>query len=752
MARDIYEHLGTYGPDEKLLFDKTGMLLPARGKYWWVDHLARMISQRVMRRRVQRTKAGGRRKGEPEPADEAPAGVPFVPIAIGVGVLGLLLLGTILILRTPKGTVVVEIDEPNAVVSVDDGKLQFTTTEDDQSIELKLKKGEHTVTVTKDGFEPYSRQLLVKKGQKETIRIGLASASIQETGEAPTTPVVTQAGGTPPLAIAPFDAAQAKKHQQAWAKHLGVPVEMTNSIGMKLVLIPPGEFMMGSSAEERDRPRMERPQHRVRITRPFRLGRHEVTVGQFRQFVNQTGYKTEAEKDGKGGLALINGKGVQDPRFVWTNPGFPQTDDHPVVHVSWNDAMAFCQWLSDKEGAEFVLPSEAQWEYACRAGTTTAWYYGDSERTLEEYGWFDRNSDGKTHPTGQLKPNGWSLYDVHGNVREWCADWWATDYYAQSPPNDPAGPTTGSDRVTRGGNWSNTAGICRSAHRVDRPPEIRNSRLGFRLACEIPTASPGGPTPPRAVAGLRKGGDNYALEFGGKPDCVEIPTLKYDGSHPITIEATVRLDSGDPNSGVVSNVAYNRRPQAGTRLMSHGPSKTWAIGIQRGGTWYHLDWDDLDRDRWPKTEVGQTIRLAGVWDGKEVSLFTNGQRLQMGTVPQPRAGDAEITSLFIGADPGDAGGTAGHFIGMIDEVRISNIARYDKDFTPQERLEPDQHTLALYHFDEGRGDVLHDTSGNGHHGKIVGAKWVRFASRRQVRSRRSRAAAGSPKGPPAPKR
>jgi len=209
-ARDIYEHLGTYGPGEKLLFDKAGMLLPARGKYWWVDHLARMISQRMMRRRVQRTKAGGRRKGEPEPADEAPPGVPFVPIAIGLGVLGLLLLGTMLILRTPKGTVVVEIDEPNAVVSVDDGKLQFTTTEDDQSIEIRLKKGQHTLTVTKDGYEPYSRKLLVKKGQKETIRIGLASASIQETGKAPTTPLVAEAGGMPPPAVAPFDVPSAR--------------------------------------------------------------------------------------------------------------------------------------------------------------------------------------------------------------------------------------------------------------------------------------------------------------------------------------------------------------------------------------------------------------------------------------------------------------------------------------------------------------------------------------------------------------
>ena len=129
-----------------------------------------------------------------------------------------------------------------------------------------------------------------------------------------------------------------------------------------------------------------------------------------------TGYKTEAEQDGKGGDGHVDGKCVQDPRFVWnTDLGFEQTDEHPVVNVSWNDATTFCQWLSKKEGTEYVLPTEAQWEYACRAGTTTAWRCGESETTLEEYAWFNVNARGKTHLAGQLKPNGWSLYDMHGN-------------------------------------------------------------------------------------------------------------------------------------------------------------------------------------------------------------------------------------------------------------------------------------------------------------------------------------------------
>ncbi len=302
----------------------------------------------------------------------------------------------------------------------------------------------------------------------------------------------------PPLAMAPFNATEARKHQRAWADYLGLPVEreiqLPGGEKLTLVLIPPGEFMMGSPAEElarfleeaKGRAVMripcEGPQHRVRITRPFRLGRHGVTVGQFHQFVEETAYKTEAEQDGRGGYGIVNGKWIQDPRFVWNaDPGL----DQPVVNVSWNDAIAFCKWLSDKTGAEFVLPSEAQWEYACRAGTATAWHCGDSDTTLEEYAWFHVNAGGKPHRVGQLKPNGWGLYDMYGNVWEWCADWHGVGYYAQSPPNDPSGPPIGSRRVIRGGSWCLGARICRSAYRGHTSPAYRHYRLGFRLALAL---------------------------------------------------------------------------------------------------------------------------------------------------------------------------------------------------------------------------------------------------------------------------
>ncbi len=306
--------------------------------------------------------------------------------------------------------------------------------------------------------------------------------------------------GSPPPAVAPFDAKKAKEHQAAWAKYLGVEVESENSIGIRFVLIPPGEFDMGSTEAEVaklleearaqnlsgwdiERVPSEAPKHRVRITKPFWLGVYEVTRGQFRRFVDDRKYQTEAERDGKGGYGLIDGQWRQDPRFVWNRElGFEQADDHPVLNVTWNDATAFCTWLSAKEGEKTHLPSEAHWECACRAGTTTTWYTGDDEGALREHGWFLFNSDGKTHPVGQKTASAWGLYDMHGNAWEWCEDWWAGDYYAASPMDDPPGASGGSLRVFRGGCWLYDASYCRASYRGRFGPGCRGVYLGFRLA------------------------------------------------------------------------------------------------------------------------------------------------------------------------------------------------------------------------------------------------------------------------------
>jgi formylglycine-generating enzyme len=274
---------------------------------------------------------------------------------------------------------------------------------------------------------------------------------------------------------------------------------ITNTIGMKLEFIPSGEFMMGSPARDKDASPDEMPQHHVRITRAFYLGTTEVTRGQFRRFV-EAGNPTE--KDGKGGYGWNAEKKTWErgPQYTWQNPGFDQTDEHPVVNVSWNDAVAFAAWLSRQEGRTYRLPTEAEWEYACRAGTTTRYFSGDDPEGLAaaaniadatakaNYPDFFSESivsrDGYvfTAPVGRYNPNAWGLFDMHGNVWEWCSDWYEAEYSKRSPVADPPGPLGASYRVIRGGGWNFGPRDARSASRGGSAPEDRRFILGFRLA------------------------------------------------------------------------------------------------------------------------------------------------------------------------------------------------------------------------------------------------------------------------------
>jgi formylglycine-generating enzyme required for sulfatase activity len=291
--------------------------------------------------------------------------------------------------------------------------------------------------------------------------------------------------------------------------------DVVNSIGMPLVLIPDGRFQMGSPNTHPDRYTEEEPQHEVQITQSFYLGKYAVTRGQFRKFIDATGHPTEADKDGKGG----GGYDADKKQFYypvvgrnWLNTGFDQTDEHPVVNVSWNDAQAFCEWLSHKEGKKYRLPTEAEWEYSCRAHSTTRFYSGDDEDSLRRVAniadkslklkwdytnlknktyeklitdWFDRVSwdDGYpfTAPVGKFQPNAFGLYDMHGNVWQWCQDSYERDYYKNSPNRDPQGPVAGSFRVIRGGSFDDPARDCRAARRYRYDPADRYYDIGFRV-------------------------------------------------------------------------------------------------------------------------------------------------------------------------------------------------------------------------------------------------------------------------------
>jgi formylglycine-generating enzyme required for sulfatase activity/predicted Ser/Thr protein kinase len=274
----------------------------------------------------------------------------------------------------------------------------------------------------------------------------------------------------------------------------------TNSIGMKLMLIPAGEVMMGSDDSDPDAGDDEKPRHRVQITRPFYLSTTPVTVAQFRRFVQETGYRTEAERDGKGGYGWDEQAGAfrRCPNYTWRSPGFAQGDDHPVVIVSWNDAVAFCEWLGRHEGQVYRLPTEAEWEYSCRAGTSSRYWFGDDPEELASVGnvadgtakerfpdW--RTIEAKdgfvfTSPVGRFRANGFGLFDMHGNVWEWCSDGYDPEYYRQSPPSDPPGSSEVANRVFRGGGWDFDPRNCRSAGRSRGTPDFRSNNLGFRVA------------------------------------------------------------------------------------------------------------------------------------------------------------------------------------------------------------------------------------------------------------------------------
>jgi formylglycine-generating enzyme required for sulfatase activity len=242
---------------------------------------------------------------------------------------------------------------------------------------------------------------------------------------------------------------------------LVLPEELTNSIGMKFRLIQPGTFMMGSPESEAGRASDER-QHQVRLTTPYYLCIYTVTQSEY-------------------------------ARIMGSNPSLFKGDRHPVEQVSWEDATEFIQKLNGlpeerAAGRVYRLPTESEWEYACRAGSSRAYCFGEDEARLGEYAWYGANSGSKTHPVGQKAPNAWGLYDMHGNVWEWCSDWYGD--YPSGSVTDPTGASTGSYRVIRGGSWSLGAALCRSALRNGGVPSFRSSNLGFRLALSSLGTSP----------------------------------------------------------------------------------------------------------------------------------------------------------------------------------------------------------------------------------------------------------------------
>lgn len=277
------------------------------------------------------------------------------------------------------------------------------------------------------------------------------------------------ASARPAALVSPVDSTQARESRDAWARYLGRRPERVNGIGMKLVLVPPGEMWL-------------EPNYRATISRPLEIGACEVTVGEFRRFVEATGHVTDAEVHG--GLADVTPS--RSTGYNWRSPGFtePQTEAHPALQISWRDATAFCAWLSDKESVRYRLPTEAEWEWAARAGAASVLPRNRRDR-VADFGWTEGKSELRSHPVGLLRANAWGMFDVVGNAAEWCQDVFQSSL-PKGAATDPQGPPDGPYRTLLGSAFHSPDAVAGERIRGNAGVGSSHWGFGFRVACEIP--------------------------------------------------------------------------------------------------------------------------------------------------------------------------------------------------------------------------------------------------------------------------
>lgn len=296
------------------------------------------------------------------------------------------------------------------------------------------------------------------------------------------------------------------------------PVVLQPVAGCRIecITVPAGSFDQGSAANEAGRSADE-TLRRVTLSNPFHLGRTPVMRGQFAAFVRDTGYRTEAERGKSGGFGAEGGELVQRKGYDWRNPGFAQGDDHPVVIIAFKDATAFCDWVTRKTGRVCRLPSEAEWEYACRAGSLAPWGAAES---ADEVAWHKGNSGGVTHAVGSLRANDFGLHDMHGHVGQWCLDWYAPR--SSEPAVDPlvTAPPPGAKarRVVRGGSFLRSESASRAAARHRCDPGSRNADIGFRVLVEESATKP-------ALAEQGRSPDPSAIPISPEPAPSPAPAI-----------------------------------------------------------------------------------------------------------------------------------------------------------------------------------------------------------------------------------
>lgn len=264
-----------------------------------------------------------------------------------------------------------------------------------------------------------------------------------------------------------------------------VRASFTQAYEPSVIWVEGGTFVMGNASS--DGGSVEKPEHEVTLD-GFSIGKYELSVGEFRAFVEASGYKTEAELgDGSYGYDGKSWNKIKSANWRYTVDGFSLADkSHPVIHVSWNDAVAYCKWLSTQTGNKYRLPTEAEWEYAARGGKKSNRFTYSGSNILGDVGWYSDNSGSKTHAIGQKQANELGIYDMSGNVWEWCSDWFDEKYYRRSLEESPTGPEKGKQRVVRGGCWRSDPNQIRTVFRSSATPTEGFYSIGFRIVTNNP--------------------------------------------------------------------------------------------------------------------------------------------------------------------------------------------------------------------------------------------------------------------------
>jgi serine/threonine protein kinase/formylglycine-generating enzyme required for sulfatase activity len=382
------------------------------------------------------------------------------------------------------GVIVIHLGKTAIVLDVRDADIKVEFTDRGKAIvitgpnieKLTVQPGQQRLKISYAGLETTTESFELRNGQERRVKVSLVDNNVaaeidnQPLKLSPSSGkgsrISDVIGKSSESGVARIDSnLQPKRNERSpevpstFTGTYAGQTRMDNGLKTTLVWIPPGEFTMGSADDDRFH-RPNEKQVKVSLSRGFWLGQHEVTQADWQKVMQTT---------------------------PWTgNPSVRVGDNYPVTLVSWGDAATFCEKLTNQErsaerlpaGWEYTLPTEAEWEYACRAGSTSRFSFGDDQKDIAGYAW--KKGDDFAHPVGQKRPNSWALYDMHGNVEEWCRDWFTLSAAGGA---DPSGPSLGARRVYRGGNWQHVARSCRSAVRDGGDPSLRSEWLGFRVAC-----------------------------------------------------------------------------------------------------------------------------------------------------------------------------------------------------------------------------------------------------------------------------